>query len=164
VTTIAKLQKNKDKTPIARKDFDTTVVPNGLKDETNKTSLDVYVAKFVHLLFYIKMRGRTTYPVFNAQVTSIDNVLRNVLTRWASIDSDKSRVCQIILNELNDKTGTDADCIKSFNEILPLGIATTLLSSVVPPVNLHYDHGTRAIGFPINVVKWRIRENWGICR
>jgi hypothetical protein len=147
--------KNKDKTPIARKDFDPTVVPNGLKDETNKTLLDVYVAKFVHLLFFIKMRGRATYPVFNAQVTSIDNVLRNVLTRWTGIDSDKSRVCQIILNELNDKTGTDADCIKSFNEILPLGLATTLLSSVVPPVNLHYDHGTRAIGFPINVVKWR---------
>jgi hypothetical protein len=143
----AKKAKN-DTSDIKIGDFDVSAVPLGLTDVGMNSSPPVYnayVNNFIRQLLGLKIRQSN--PLL---VNGIEQRLRELLSKVQGVNTPRTQVTRIVAQMLLNDEGNDTARGVAFGTIF---CAPGAKASLTPAV--YYDSGASAVGFNINVVKWR---------
>jgi hypothetical protein len=151
---VANKKRNNDTSDITINDLFRKQIPSGLTMEFNDVNprkgnvYNIYVDSLLERLFELKDRSSR----FNASVIpKVDARLRNALSELQNVNTNEAKVAKLIYQFLLDDKGNTNANNTVFDNVF--GRSTTPSGSL--PRTLYYDAVTRAVGFPINTVKWR---------
>lgn len=146
----ARKKRARDTSDITLVDFTGRGIPQGLTKEFNDSGAVVgqqyndHVAQFVLTLSQLKDRKNT----FPAVANVIENRLNNALSQIQGVNTKEAQVTRVVLQLLLKDEGSSA---ANTNAFFAAVTAPTSAAAVAP----YYDVTVRAVGFPIDTIKWR---------
>jgi len=150
----ARKKRARDTSDITLADFAGRGVPQGLSKEFNDTGAVVGSREYNDQVYYflrtlIKLKDRKNS--FPTVTNVIENRINNALTQLQGVNTKEAQVAKIILQFLLKDEGSLVANAAAMDNLFVAPSSTPAATSV----KVYYDTTLRAVGFPIDTIKWR---------